>query len=124
MPALYRAPVADFLSHEMDFIVGRLSGVAAHAQTEIVAEQLEAWRQQIAILRSALALYTYSDWHVLLEYPIPRRGKRIDAVIIAGHLIIVVEFKCGGRKFSHEARVQVEDYCLDLRDLHLESREL
>jgi hypothetical protein len=58
-----------------------------------------------------------------LEYPIPRRGKRIDAVILAEDLIVVVEFKCGSRKYDREARLQVEDYCLDLRDFHGESRQ-
>ena len=89
--------------------------------TELTAEQLEAWRQQVTILRSALTPQFARNWHLLLEYPIPRRGKRIDAVILAGDLILVVEFKCGARKYDREARIQVEDYCLDLRDFHRES---
>ena len=34
-----------------------------------------------------------------------------------------MEFKCGSRKYDREARLQVEDYCLDLRDFHRESRQ-
>ncbi|MGD0000982.1 MAG: DUF2075 domain-containing protein [Bryobacteraceae bacterium] len=122
MPALYHAPVSEFLAQEEDFIVGRLTAVAGRAFTELVAEQLDAWRQQIAVLRMALRPHPASSWHLLLEYPIPRRGKRIDTVILAEDLIIVVEFKCGSRKYDREARLQVEDYCLDLRDFHHESR--
>jgi broad-specificity NMP kinase len=121
VPALYTASVSEFLRHDEDFIVGRLSAVAGRALTELTAEQLEAWRQQIAILRSALGSHASRSWHLLLEYPIPRRGKRIDAVILAEDLILVVEFKCGGRHYDREARLQVEDYCLDLRDFHSES---
>ena len=121
MPALYHASVAEFLTHDEDFIVGRLSAVAGRALTELAAEQLEAWRQQITILRSALRSNLSRNWHLLLEYPIPRRGKRIDAVILVEDLILVLEFKCGSRKYDREARLQVEDYCLDLRDFHRES---
>ena len=63
------------------------------------------------------------EWALVLEYPIPRRGKRIDAVLLAGRLVIVLEFKCGVRHYSREAIDQLEDYCLDLRDFHRETQE-
>jgi hypothetical protein len=53
-----------------------------------------------------------------LEYPIPRRQKRIDAVLLAGENILVLEFKIGGTTYDASARRQVEDYALDLRDFH------
>ncbi|HEV2381933.1 MAG TPA: DNA/RNA helicase domain-containing protein [Terriglobia bacterium] len=106
----------------MDAIVGRLSTTAAQALAELTAEQLGAWRQQVAILKSALRSHSSRDWHLLMEYAIPRRGKRIDAVLLAERLILVFEFKCGALKYQHEGIIQVEDYCLDLRDFHSESR--
>jgi hypothetical protein len=60
-------------------------------------------------------------WQILLEYPIPRRGKRIDAVLLAAALVIVLEFKCGADCYAREGIAQIEDYCLDLRDFHKES---
>lgn len=123
MSAYYQASVSEFLVADEHSIVGRLSTIASQALTEISSEQLEAWRQQIRILGFALRPHATQSWHVLFEFPIPRRGKRIDAVILAGHLILVVEFKCGARKYSREAIVQVEDYCLDLRDFHEASRQ-
>ena len=123
MPAFYRAPVPDFLAHDEDLVIGRQSTVTRLGFTELTAEQLEAWRQQVTILRSALARFSDRNWHLLLEYSIPRRGKRIDAVIIAEGLILVIEFKCGARKYDRKARIQVEDYCLDLRDFHCQSRQ-
>lgn len=122
MPAFYAATVPEFLAHEQDLVIGRQTGVIRSALTELSAEQLEAWREQLPILRTALTSDCARDWYLLLEYPIPRRGKRIDAVILAHELILVLEFKCGARKYEKEARSQVEDYCLDLRDFHAESR--
>ena len=122
MPALYSDLVSNFLQTEDDAIVGTLSSVANRAQTTITAEQLQSWRDQLRILRHAVAAPESAGWHVLLEYPIPRRGKRIDAVILAESLILVLEFKCGARSYEREARIQVEDYCLDLRDFHAASR--
>jgi DUF2075 family protein len=122
MPAFYVATVPEFLTHDQDLIVGRQTGVVRNALTELSAEQLEAWRKQLPILRAALASESARSWSLLLEYPIPRRGKRIDAVILAHDVILVLEFKCGARKYESEARRQVEDYCLDLRDFHAESR--
>jgi hypothetical protein len=123
MPATYRATVCEFLVQDEDAVIGRQSLVAGAAFTKLTAEQLEAWRQQVRILRSALAPFSDRNLHLILEYPIPRRGKRIDVVIIAGNLILVVEFKCGARQYAREALIQVEDYCLDLRDFHEKSRQ-
>ncbi len=122
MPAFYAATVPEFLAHEQDLVIGRQTGVVCSALAELSAEQLEAWRVQLSILRKALTSDCARGWYLLLEYPIPRRGKRIDAVILAHELILVLEFKCGARKYEKEARRQVEDYCLDLRDFHAQSR--
>src|SRR5262249_16046592 len=121
MPAVYAAAVPEFLAHDEDLIVGRQTSVTRNAFTELSAEQLEAWRQQLPMLRAALSSGFARSWYLLLEYPIPRRGKRIDAVILAHDVILVLEFKCGARKYDREARIQAEDYCLDLRDFHAES---
>ena len=123
MPAIYRSGICEFLGQNEDAIIGRLSAVASGAFTELTSEQLEAWRQQIRLLRSALSPLSDKNLHLLLEYPIPRRGKRIDAVIIGGGPILVIEFKCGAQFYDQQARIQVEDYCLDLRDFHRASRD-
>ena len=122
MPAFYTASLSQFLMDDENSIVGRQTTVTQQGLTELSAEQLEAWRQQIRVLRNALCLHHARNWQLILEYPIPRRGKRIDAVILAGGVILVLEFKCGARKYERSACVQVEDYCLDLRDFHRCSR--
>ena len=53
-----------------------------------------------------------------LEYEIARRGRRIDAVIIIDHVVIVLEFKGGLVSLDGSAQWQVREYGLDLRDFH------
>ena len=58
-----------------------------------------------------------------MEYPIPRRHKRLDAVLLAGDVIICLEFKTEDKAHSLQPQRQVEDYALDLRDFHEASRD-
>lgn len=71
MPAFYTASVPEFLAHDSDSIIGRQTGVTRNTLTELSAEQLEAWREQLPILRTALSSDSARDWFLLLEYPIP-----------------------------------------------------
>jgi hypothetical protein len=58
-----------------------------------------------------------------LEYSIPRRAKRIDAVIVTDDLIFIIEYKDRETEYERSYVTQVEDYCLDLRDFHFESKD-
>ncbi len=128
MPAHYKTDIDKFLDEPEDLILGCLTREAAHAGFyQQKHSQTDAWRIQIECLKQAFRVLNnttdhQSTYHVLLEYPIPRRGKRVDAIIITGNIIFVVEFKCGATKFTADAVAQVEDYALDLRDFHLKSR--
>lgn len=131
MPAHYRANCDEFLAADAYRIVGRLTAQAAVAGFfQQQHSQTEAWQVQIECLQLALQQARAemrfrgspsADWHILLEYPIPRRGKRVDCVLLANGLVITIEFKCGATGFSPDAIEQVEDYCLDLRDFHQQS---
>jgi hypothetical protein len=83
VPALYDAPVSNFLTTEDDLIIGRLANVTRQGFSELSAEQIEAWRDQLPVLRQALSRSCAKTWHLILEFPIPRRGKRIDAVVLS-----------------------------------------
>jgi hypothetical protein len=61
------------------------------------------------------------SWGILLEYQIPGRPKRLDAVVLDGCGIIALEFKVGANAFKSGDRWQVLEYCWDLRDFHRES---
>jgi hypothetical protein len=54
-------------------------------------------------------------------YCIPRLGRRIDAVLILGAVIFVIEFKIGATRYSRQAYDQVWDYGLDLKNFHSSS---
>ena len=51
-----------------------------------------------------------------MEYPIPMVGRRIDAVLLAHNIIVVIETKTGTSRTS--AVRQVEDYALGLACFH------
>jgi DUF2075 family protein len=88
--------------------------------------QIDSWQQQIQILRSTAkhlirVCPASTSWHLILEYELPRRQKRPDAVLLAGDVILVIEFKVGANDFDAASRWQTEDYCLNLRDFHAKS---
>lgn len=123
MANYYLASVKRFLQDSAEEIVGTLtSNVADAGIAEQRREQISAWKDEIAWLKSSLGTdELFHEWHILLEYTIPRRAKRIDAVLLARELIFVIEFKVGSTGFSADAIGQVEDYALDLRDFHEQS---
>jgi hypothetical protein len=55
---------------------------------------------------------------ILLEYSIPRMGRRIDAVLLMGPVVFAIEFKVGEARFDRGAIEQVWDYALDLKNFH------
>lgn len=129
MPAYYRAKLAEFLADDPERILGVLASRSAQQGfTDLKQRQTRAWERQITALRATVAELAASHpgssrWGLLLEYPIPRRQKRIDAVLLAADVIFCVEFKTEEREHTAQARQQAEDYALDLRDFHEESRD-
>lgn len=127
MPAFYRASLNAFLAASTDEVVGSLvTGLVMSAGFDADQKQVRAWSAQIELLRVAARKWAChpdaSSWHLLLEYPIPRRLKRIDTVLLTRRHIFVLEFKMGATQVDRAAIRQVEDYAYDLRDFHAESR--
>jgi hypothetical protein len=128
MPAYARYNIAEFVRSSPSEVVGLLQrAYAADGFLSQYTRQTKAWARVIPELQqSLLTLLTdrpaTSGWHVLLEYPLYRLRRRIDLVILAGDLILVVECKVGAETFGAEHARQVEEYALDLRDFHAHSR--
>lgn len=124
--SFFSAQVADFLRTDARAIIGQLASrhVAFHASAE--AEQLRAWEQEVVLLRSAFAEVgpVADTWWILLEAPLLRLGKRLDAVILAPGVVGVLEFKIGATAFAGADRVQTERYAQSLRDFHEVSQRL
>ncbi len=118
--AYYASSVSTFVESDADAILGQLATRVASEHRGNEIQQIESWRREIELLRVAfLALgCTSSRWGLLLELPLLRLGRRIDAVALIGAAIAVVEFKIGSQAYSLAGREQVEDYALCLRDFH------
>lgn len=111
--AYYQASITEFLSHDEHFIIGQLAIAHTHALEEL---QKGAWLRQIGILKRELQ--NFSDGHLLLEFAIPRMGKRADAILLLRETVFVLEFKVGSTTYDQAGKDQVLDYALDLKNFH------
>lgn len=83
--------------------------------------QKAAWKFEIEHL--AVLGRRLPEAHVFLEFSIPRMGRRADAVVAAGGLLFVLEYKVGARDFARHAIEQVHGYALDLKSFHQTSHD-
>jgi hypothetical protein len=89
--------------------------LAKNPEFDLAATQKEAWLEQIAFLQRSLEGLSGV---LLLEFNIPRMGSRVDAVLLIGPVVFVVEFKVGEASFNRADVEQVWDYALDLKNFH------
>lgn len=127
MGAWHSGTLAELLDADPRAIADALAGEAAQRRLDPNPESFEAWTRTITDLRqTAVELIAPNPaaaaWSYFLEFEIPRRSRRIDAVILAADLIFLLEWKVGAERFDRAAIWQVEQYALDLRDFHEGSR--
>jgi hypothetical protein len=122
MASFFRSNVADFLAVSEGEILARLShAYASRGYTSQYTDQTLTWERDIRSLRQVLTRCMQKDsnaaeWGVLLEFSIPRKEVRIDAVILMSGQIVILEAKSGGAFFS--AKKQIEEYALLLHYFH------
>jgi len=115
----YSASITDFTNASTDEIVGHLSQGSVNDGFDVELAQVDAWKEEITILRAALNK-TYNAT-VYFEFNIPRMGKRIDTILLIHSdkpHILILEFKVGQDKFITSDIEQVIDYSLELRNFH------
>lgn len=128
MAAYFQAKLSHFLTCDPSHILGTLQDeYAADGYSSQYSKQTIAWSTLIPKLQEQLKQLrqlrpSVSEWTILFEYPLYRLRRRIDIVVLAGPVVIVIECKVGGKEFTAADRRQVEEYALDLRDFHLFSR--
>lgn len=110
--AWYGASIDQFLQTHPDTIVGQL---VRNGNFTLRPTQKDAWLAQIGFLQDGLIGLTGT---LFLEFNIPRMGRRIDAVLLVGPVVFVIEFKVGESVFERAAVDQVWDYALDLKNFH------
>jgi hypothetical protein len=128
MPAYYSRTVEEFLSDSDTSVLGQLVDANTRAHfLQLESTAIVAWREEISNLRETLPPLierepSAGSWGLLLEFPIPRRQRRADLILLARDLVFVVEFKTTYADLS--SLRQVEDYALDLADFHRPSKDL
>lgn len=124
MSRCVRHSLSDFTLADDAQLLGKLTdSVASTGIQSTRTTQIETWKVQITLLkRCAYELIARHEaakgWHLILEYELPRRQKRPDAILLTEDVILVIEFKVGAASHNASSRWQVEDYCLNLRDFH------
>jgi len=108
----YSSPIPIFLEAKPDEIIGELT---LNHEFSLEQTQRDAWLEEIYILKTTLK---HVEGSIYFEYSIPRMGKRIDAVLVIGPVIFVLEFKIGEKHYLANAVDQVTDYALDLKNFH------
>ncbi len=83
------------------------------SEFDINLAQRDAWQKEIAILKDLLSPYEHGQ--VIIEYDIPRLGKRADVIILLNRVVFVLEFKVGSGEFLRHDVEQVWDYAIDYR---------
>lgn len=112
--AYYAASIGDFLRHHDDRVLAALVDGSSFA---VEPAQRDAWHEQISVLRQALHEWDAAGL-VAFEFAVPRMGKRIDVLVVAGGVVFVLEFKVGEAAFTADAVNQVWDYALDMKNFH------
>jgi hypothetical protein len=110
--AWYSSSLEAFCSEDPDRLLGQLARRNAFSLTE---SQRDAWLEQARLLQGSLV---GRAGKIYLEFAIPRMGSRVDAIVVTGPLVLVIEFKVGERRFLPGDVDQVVDYALDLRHFH------
>jgi hypothetical protein len=92
--AWYGSSILEFLNNSADTIFAQL---AKRNDFDLISTQRDAWMEQIEFLRTSL---NGLNGAIFLEFNIPRMGRRIDAVLLIGPVVFVVEFKVGEKEFE------------------------
>ena len=110
--AYYSSTIYEFCKQLPDQVLGQM---AREHSFDLTAFQRDAWIEQTALLKDVLHGYTGK---IYFEFSIPRMGRRIDAVVIIGPAIFIIEFKVGAISYEAADLDQVMDYALDLHNFH------
>lgn len=113
---LYAADYRRFIESGENEILGE---IVRNAGNDVELNQNTAWQQQIRLLKQLrIPTELAHSARLYFEYTIPRLGRRVDVILVVGHVLFVVEFKVGEKQFTVSALDQVWDYALDLKHFH------
>jgi len=122
MASFYRSTVAEFLARSESELLAELSiAYANRGYTRQYTEQTLTWKRDLHSLWAALSTCVTAEsraneWGILLEFSIPRKEMRIDAVLLIRDQIVIIEAKSGSDFLQAER--QVQEYALLLHYFH------
>ncbi len=114
-----RCTVADLVASEPTAIYSQLF---EHSDFDIELPTRDSWINATEVLQNGLKDVDPGA-HLFFEFNVPRVGRRIDAVLVVGNALVIIEFKVGSKNFPSHAVEQVWDYALDLKNFHSESHD-
>ena len=117
---LYNSSFREFIDNEESSILGVL---CENYHGNALTTTIEAWKNEISIMKKVLFDYKNSDGEIIFEYDIPRLGKRIDVTLLLDGIIFCLEFKVGETRILEADIDQVLDYALDLKNFHKFSQD-
>lgn len=109
--SFYSSTIEEFCDEDSYSILGKLADSNFFKLTEM---QKYAWSEEIKILKDQLR--GINNGKIMLEYTIPRMGKRVDTVLLYKGMVILLEFKVGAAEYHKATFDQVLDYALDLKN--------
>lgn len=109
--AYYSAKTEKFLKESADEIFAKMAKCFIFPITDLTKA---SWCEEIEILKDNFR--GLSDGRVLLEYTIPRMGKRVDCILLQKGIVFALEFKVGNKEHKKSTDDQVLDYALDLKN--------
>src|SRR4051812_8162774 len=119
MPAFYSASVGEFLNTPPQRVIDRLSNEQLLRFVVNRAAQIESWEAEISLLRNVLTSEVSEadtlQWGILLEYPLHRLEKRIDAILLIRNSICCIEFKNNVPFFLGDDIRQTNSYAFALK---------
>lgn len=128
MASFYQASVGEFLVQDEQQVLACLGvAYANRGYTRQYSDQTLTWERDIRSLRAALeqcvrTSISANTWGLLLEFSIPRKEMRIDAVLLVRNTIVILEAKTGQVDF--QGKRQIEEYALLLHYFHQASAGL
>ena len=110
MPALYSDTIRNFTEKPAKELLGELVSGLAQEGFDTNVQTTFSWQQEIGELHSAMTALVNvrpcaNEWTILFEYVLPIIGQRLDCVILAGDVIVVIEYK-GGHSATARAALQ------------------
>ena len=128
MPALYIDALPNFVTINVDELLGKLTTGLAREGFDTTPATTFSWLREIRELQRAFRELIQVEpaalkWAVLFEYILPVVGQRIDCVLLANDVIYVIEYKSGSSSSARGALGQAQDYALNLLDFHEGSKD-